>query len=79
MSIAMSNALALMRWPDFRFLHGDFMSSGYAWLLIGVISALLVLSALVMDAALVLNASRRPWSLERRSENFLRTDDDSGD
>ena len=34
MCIAISNALALMSWRDFRFLHGDFMGIGSVWLLI---------------------------------------------
>ncbi len=35
MRIAMGNALALMRWHDFRFLQ-DFSNRDLAWLLIGV-------------------------------------------
>jgi LPXTG-motif cell wall-anchored protein len=38
MPIAMSNALALMRWHDFRFLQ-DFSNRDLAWLLIGALLA----------------------------------------
>jgi len=38
MRIAMSNALALMRWHDFRFLQ-DFSNRDLAWLLIGALLA----------------------------------------
>jgi hypothetical protein len=37
MHIAISNALALMRWHDFRFLHGNFRGGDFAWLLIGML------------------------------------------
>jgi LPXTG-motif cell wall-anchored protein len=40
MQIAMRNALALMRWHDFRFFQ-DFSSRDFAWLLIGALLALL--------------------------------------
>jgi LPXTG-motif cell wall-anchored protein len=36
MRIAMSNALALMRWHDFRFLQ-NFSNRDLAWLLIGAL------------------------------------------
>jgi hypothetical protein len=32
MQIAMSCALALMSWREFKFLHGDFTGSGFVWL-----------------------------------------------
>ena len=38
MRIAMSNAPALMRWHDFRFLQ-DFSGRDFAWLLIGALLA----------------------------------------
>jgi hypothetical protein len=50
MPIAMSNALALISWHEFKFLHGDFTDSDSVWLLI---------SALAAQAALVLNAPHR--------------------
>ena len=53
MCIAISNALALMSWRDFRFLHGDFMGIGSVWLLIGVLLAFVVISALATEAALI--------------------------
>jgi hypothetical protein len=52
MQIARSNALALMCWHDFRFLQ-DFSGRDFAWLLIGV------LLALVMVA--VIARRRRRW------------------
>ena len=59
MYIAMSSALALMSWQDFRLLLGDLTGNGFAWLLIGVILAVVAISALAMEAALVLNAPCR--------------------
>ena len=56
MHIAMSNAVALMSWHEFKFLHGDFSGNGFVWLLIGVLLAFVVISALAMQAALVLDA-----------------------
>jgi len=69
MHIAMSSALALMSWQDFRLLLGDLTSNGFAWLLIGVILAAVAISALAMEAALVLNApcrlqSRASWPVD---------------
>jgi hypothetical protein len=52
MQIAMSNALALMRWHDFRFLQ-DFSSRDFAWLLIGALLALVVFWAI--------SRQRRRW------------------
>jgi len=42
MGIAMSNALALMRYHDVRFLQ-DFDGHDFAWLLIGVMLAVVVM------------------------------------
>jgi hypothetical protein len=42
MGIAMSNALALMRWQNFRFLQ-DFSSRDFVWLLIGAFLAVIVM------------------------------------
>ena len=42
MWIAMSNALALVRWHDSRFLQ-DFSGRDFAWLLIGVLLAVVVM------------------------------------
>jgi hypothetical protein len=44
MPIAMSNALALMRWHDFRFLQ-DFSNRDLAWLLIGALLAVVAIWA----------------------------------
>jgi len=44
MRIAMSNALALMRWHDSRFLQ-DFSGRDLAWLLIGVLLAVVAIWA----------------------------------
>jgi hypothetical protein len=52
MGIAMSNALALMRWHDSRFLQ-DFSSHDFAWLLIGVMLAVVVMW--------VISRRRRRW------------------
>jgi len=68
MHIVMSIALTLMLWPEFRFLRGNFMGIGYAWLLIAAILAvlaLLVISALVVDAALLL---KDPYRLHSRAD-----------
>jgi LPXTG-motif cell wall-anchored protein len=50
MGMAMSNALALMRWPASRSLHrffrGDFRSNDLIWLLIGLVLVVLVVWAL---------------------------------
>jgi len=75
MHIAMSNALALIGWHDFRSFLGDFMGSGAVWLLIGFLLAIVVISALAMEAALVLNAphrlqSRATWP-EDQSESTV--------
>ena len=69
MHIAMSNALALMSWHEFKFLHGDFAGGGFVWLLIGFSLAIVVISSLAVDAALVLHApdrlqSRITWSVD---------------
>lgn len=69
MHIATSNAMALMSWHEFKFLHGDFTGSGFVWLLIGVLFAFVVISALAMEAALVLDAphrllSRASWPVD---------------
>jgi hypothetical protein len=53
MGSAMSNALALMRWHDFRFLHGHLGGGDIAWLLIGVL--------LVVVAIWALSRRRRRW------------------
>ena len=42
MGIAMSNALVLVRVHDFRFLQ-DFSNRDFAWLLIGVMLAVVVM------------------------------------
>jgi LPXTG-motif cell wall-anchored protein len=42
MQIAISNALALMRWHGVRFLQ-DFSSRDFAWLLIGALLAVAVI------------------------------------
>jgi hypothetical protein len=52
MSIAMSNALALMHWHVFRFLQ-DFNGRDFAWLLIGAALALVVFW--------VISRRRRRW------------------
>jgi hypothetical protein len=52
MCIAMSNALVLMHWQDFRFLQ-DFSSRDLAWLLIGV--------ALTLVVFWVISRRRRRW------------------
>jgi hypothetical protein len=65
MHIAMSNALALMSWHEFKFLHGDFTGNDSVWLLIGVLLAFVVISALAMEAALVLDAPQRIRSRAR--------------
>jgi hypothetical protein len=52
MRIAMSNALALMRWHDFRFLQ-DFSGRDFAWLLIGALLAVI--------AIWVFSHRRRRW------------------
>jgi hypothetical protein len=44
MRIAMSNALALMRWHDIRFIQ-DFSGRDFAWLLIGVLLAVVAIWA----------------------------------
>jgi hypothetical protein len=59
MLIAMSNALALISWHEFKFLHGDFIRSDSVWLLIGCLLALVAISALAAQAALVLYAPHR--------------------
>jgi hypothetical protein len=45
MQIAMSNALALMRWRDSGFLR-DFSGRDFAWLLIGVLLAVVAIWAI---------------------------------
>jgi hypothetical protein len=52
MCFAMSNALALMSWHDFRFLQ-DFSGRDLAWLLIGAALALVVFW--------VISRRRRRW------------------
>ena len=69
MHIAMSNALALMLWHEFKFLHGDFTGNGFVWVLIGVLLAFVGIFALAMEAALVLDAphrlqSRASWPVD---------------
>lgn len=69
MHIAMSNALALISWHEFKFLHGDFTGGGFVWLLIGFALTIVVISALMVEAALVLHApdrlqSRIAWSVD---------------
>ncbi len=71
MHIAMSIALTVMRWPEFRFLRGNFMGIGYAWLLIAAILAVLavlVITALVVDAVLLL---KNPYRLHSRADWFI--------
>jgi hypothetical protein len=65
MHIAMSNALVLMSWHEFKFLHGDFTGNDSVWLLIGVLLAFVAISALAMEAALVLDAPQRIRSRAR--------------
>jgi hypothetical protein len=60
--IAISNAVALKSWHDFKFLHGDFSGNGFVWSLIGVLLVFAVISALTIQAALVLDAPHRPQS-----------------
>jgi hypothetical protein len=52
MWIATSNALALVRWHDFRFLQ-DFSSRDFTWLLIGVLLAVVTIA--------VIARRRRRW------------------
>jgi hypothetical protein len=52
MQIAMSNALALMNWREFRFLQ-NFSSRDLAWLVIGVL--------LAMGVMFLLSRQRRRW------------------
>ncbi|MGD0293640.1 MAG: hypothetical protein ABSB30_07275 [Terracidiphilus sp.] len=52
MGIAMSNALALVRWHDSRFLQ-DFSGRDFAWLLIGALLAVVVMW--------VISRRRRRW------------------
>ena len=52
MRVAMSNALALMRWHDIRFIQ-DFSGRDFAWLLIGVLLAVI--------AIWVFSRQRRRW------------------
>jgi len=66
MHIAMSSALALMLWQEFKFLHGDFSDGSSIWLLIGFLMAILVISAVAAEAALILRTpnwlhSRADW------------------
>jgi hypothetical protein len=65
MHIAMSNALALMSWHDLRLLLAKLTSSGSVGLLIGLLLALVVISALAIEAALVVNAPHRLQSRAR--------------
>lgn len=53
MGIGMNNALAVMYWRTFRFLHGDFTSRDIVWLLIGVLLAVVTMW--------VLSHRRRRW------------------
>ncbi len=69
MHIAMSNALALMLWHDFRLLLGDLTGNSFVWLLIGVLLAFVAISAVAIEAALVLDAphrlrSRASWPVD---------------
>jgi hypothetical protein len=52
MLIATTNSLALMRWHDFRFLQ-DFSTRDFAWLLIGVLLAVVTVA--------VISRRRRRW------------------
>lgn len=70
MSIAMSNALALTSWHDFRIFVGDFTGGGSVWLLIGFLLAIMVLSALATEAALVLHAPHRLQFRAKRPVNL---------
>jgi hypothetical protein len=64
LDIAMSNALALMSWRDFRSLLGDFTGSGSVALIIGLSLAIAAISALTIEAALTLEA---PYRLQPRA------------
>ncbi|MFY9853305.1 MAG: hypothetical protein WAK26_05455 [Terracidiphilus sp.] len=59
MHIAISNALALLSWHGFEFLHGAFTDGGSVWWLIGVILAVVAIIVLAMEAALFLDAPHR--------------------
>jgi hypothetical protein len=52
MGIAMSNALAMMRWHEVRFLQ-DFSNRDFAWLLIGALLAVAVMW--------IISQRRRRW------------------
>jgi type IV secretory pathway component VirB8 len=52
MQSATSNALALIRWHDFRFFQ-DFGSRDFAWLLIGVL--------LTLATVAIISRRRRRW------------------
>jgi hypothetical protein len=65
MHVAMSNALALTHWHDLGFLRGDFTGSNFAWSLIGVLLAVVVIYVLAAEAALALNAPPRLQSRAR--------------
>jgi hypothetical protein len=61
----MSNALAQMHWRNLQLFFGDFTGGGFVWLPIGLILAVVAISALAMDASLVLNAPHRLQSRVR--------------
>lgn len=65
MSIAISYAVTLIGWHDIKSFPGDFNGGGAVWLLIGFLSAIVVLSALATEAALVLHAPHRLQSRAR--------------
>ena len=65
MSIVIGYALTLIGWQGLRSFLGDFVGNGAVWLLIGFLSAIVVLSALATQAALVLHAPHRQQSRTR--------------
>jgi len=52
MLIATSNALALMRWHDFRFFR-EFNSRDFAWLMIGILLAAVMVT--------IISRRKRRW------------------
>jgi hypothetical protein len=76
-----SDGLMLLRWPDLRFLHGDFTGGDSVWLLLGLLLAVVVISALAVDMALVIDAPHRYRSGTGRSEDVpeIEIDSPSGD
>ena len=66
MSIAISNALALISWHDFGSFLGNFTGGSAVWLLLGFLLAIVALSALATEAALVVHTAHRPQFRARR-------------